>query len=232
MATQFDIRDANGNLLFSIESTGAAVAEPRSTIADLNKAVESAFAECTKYYNAIEVMSIEAGFGDKVGAVAKSLGQKIVAFFKKIIEFCSYVSANVKTKNVMITRFNRAIHETAKKALSTYGSMKEDGELAAESKEMMTAVATARKILNTLIKQDKLSQSEAGQKFAWTNDIWGGSQLNSALSQFGGNGIPDNKMLTALLERMSNEMENFQKTQASEKNNKSSAPAETASQVK
>ena len=76
-----------GGCEISFESTSPVQkSQPVSALADLEKAIESSYADCVKYMDALEVMSSEAGFGEQVGKIATTVKTKVIEFLKKVIE--------------------------------------------------------------------------------------------------------------------------------------------------
>ena len=148
-----------GGCEISFESTTPVQkVQPVSTLANLEKAIESSYADCVKYMDALEVMSSEAGFGEQVGKIAATVKTKVVEFLKKVIEFCQYIGTKVVASIVArksayatdIKALNDAIHNRAKEDLKNINS--QDENLQKEAKDNMSAVGKARTFLNDCIK--------------------------------------------------------------------------------
>ena len=149
-----------GGCEISFESTSPVQksTQPVSVLADLEKAVESSYADCVKYMDALEVMSSEAGFGEQVGKIATTVKTKVIEFLKKVIEFCQYIGTKVITGIVArkspyatdIKALNDAIHNRAKEDLKNINS--QDENLQQEAKNNMASVGKARTFLNDCIK--------------------------------------------------------------------------------
>ena len=83
----YTLRDPNGNVLLAVESSPVVTeADMTADLDKVAKACESAFDEVTKYQDAVAVMSSE-GFGDQVKIVAEKVKNKLIEWFKKIIDF-------------------------------------------------------------------------------------------------------------------------------------------------
>ena len=124
-----------GGCEISFESTSPVQkSQPVSALADLEKAIESSYADCVKYTDALEVMSSEAGFGEQVGKIATTVKTKVIEFLKKVIEFCQYIGTKVVTSIVArkstyatdIKALNDAIHNRAKEDLKIINSQDEN----------------------------------------------------------------------------------------------------------
>ena len=149
-----------GGCEISFESTSPVQksVQPVSVLADLEKAVESSYADCVKYMDALEVMSSEAGFGEQVGKIATTVKTKVIEFLKKVIEFCQYIGTKVLTSIVArkssyatdIKALNDAIHNRAKEDLKNINS--QDENLQQEAKNNMASIGKARTFLNDCIK--------------------------------------------------------------------------------
>lgn len=151
-----------GGCEISFESTSPVQkSQPVSAIgrlADLEKAVESSYADCVKYMDALEVMSSEAGFGEQVGKIATTVKTKVIEFLKKVIEFCQYIGTKVVAGIVArkssyatdIKALNDAIHNRAKEDLKNINS--QDENLQQEAKNNMASIGKARTFLNDCIK--------------------------------------------------------------------------------
>lgn len=148
-----------GGCEISFESTTPVQkVQPASTLVDLEKAIESSYADCVKYMDALEVMSSEAGFGEQVGKIATTVKTKVVEFLKKVMEFCQYIGTKVVASIVAkksayatdIKSLNDAIHNRAKEDLKNINS--QDENLQKEAKDNMAAVGKARAFLNDCIK--------------------------------------------------------------------------------
>lgn len=149
-----------GGCEISFESTSPVQksAQPVSVLADLEKAVESSYADCVKYMDALEVMSSEAGFGEQVGKIATTVKTKVIEFLNKVIEFCQYIGTKVVAGIVArkssyatdIKALNDAIHNRAKEDLKNINS--QDENLQQEAKNNMVSIGKARTFLNDCIK--------------------------------------------------------------------------------
>lgn len=148
-----------GGCEISFESTSPVQkSQPVSVLADLEKAVESSYADCVKYMDALEVMSSEAGFGEQVGKIATTVKTKVIEFLNKVIEFCQYIGTKVVAGIVArkssyatdIKALNDAIHNRAKEDLKNINS--QDENLQQEAKNNMASIGKARTFLNDCIK--------------------------------------------------------------------------------
>lgn len=148
-----------GGCEISFESTTPVQkVQPASTLVDLEKAIESSYADCVRYMDALEVMSSEAEFGEQVGKIATTVKTKVVEFLKKVMEFCQYIGTKVVASIVAkksayatdIKSLNDAIHNRAKEDLKNINS--QDENLQKEAKDNMAAVGKARSFLNDCIK--------------------------------------------------------------------------------
>lgn len=210
MAT-FAIRDNTGRLLFSVESDTPVASA--NALYDMDKSIESAFAEATKYCNAVEVMSVEAGFGDNVKAVAIKVKDKLVAFFKKIVEFCQYLITNLSTKNQQIKNLSKNIYEKSKEALKNLNSA--DEEQLKEYKETMAATSAGRKALMLMIKQEKAAA--ANPDYVW-GKVWTSTDVERNLVyQFALQGAPNRGAIEGILKNMEADMEKFNEANAAKK---------------
>jgi hypothetical protein len=84
----FNIYNPDGSKAFSIESTDAIRSEESTELSleSLYESVESSYTECTKYINAVEVMSAE-GFGENAKAVVDKVVKNIKEFLSKVCNF-------------------------------------------------------------------------------------------------------------------------------------------------
>ena len=99
----YTLRDPNGNVLLSVESTPVVTeADMKADLDKAAKACESAFDEVTKYQDAVAVMSSE-GFGEQAKAVASKVWEKIKEFFKWLKEWCKKIFGFIKTRITKIS---------------------------------------------------------------------------------------------------------------------------------
>jgi hypothetical protein len=99
----YTLRDPNGNVLLSVESTPVVTeADMKADLDKAAKACESAFDEVTKYQDAMAVMSSE-GFGEQAKVVASKVWEKIREFFKWLKEWCKKIFGFIKTRIAKIS---------------------------------------------------------------------------------------------------------------------------------
>ncbi len=88
----FNIYNPDGSKAFSIENTDAIRSEESNELSleSLYESAENSYAECTKYINAVEVMSAE-GFGENAKAVISKVIKNIKEFLLKVCNFIGNV---------------------------------------------------------------------------------------------------------------------------------------------
>lgn len=117
----YTLRDPNGNVLLSVESTPVVTeADMKADLDKAAKACESAFDEVTKYQDAMAVMSSE-GFGEQAKVVASKVWEKIKELLKRIIEFIKeiFVRGGAKIKATKLLKRVEAMDDSEIDTFST-----------------------------------------------------------------------------------------------------------------
>jgi len=93
MSNTITIKDPNGNIVCSVESVtpvnenNISLESVLASIDNSTKSCENSYAECIKYINALEVMSVESSFGDKIKKVSEKIAEFLKKMFDKIVEY-------------------------------------------------------------------------------------------------------------------------------------------------
>ena len=93
MSNTITIKDPNGNIVCSVESVtpinenNISLESVLASIDDSTRSCENSYANCIKYINALEVMSVESSFGDKIKKVSEKIAEFLKKMFDKIVEY-------------------------------------------------------------------------------------------------------------------------------------------------
>ena len=159
------LKDPNGNVLVSLESTPVTptVESMTTDLVEATKAVESAFDETEKYSNAMVVMSSE-GFGEQAKAIAANVMNKIKEFFKRLLEwlkkFKNFISEKVfkiKLGRVKDSSKKQKMDQVAKNIDNLSDKLEKDSQV-------VIATIDGKPVEAIVVEPEKLEKAKVAQK--------------------------------------------------------------------
>ena len=220
MSNTITIKDPNGNIVCSVESVtpmnenNISLESVLASIDNSTKSCENSYAECIKYINALEVMSVESSFGDKIKKVSEKIAEflkkmfdKIVEYLKKFYEFILSIIDKVSNffksiKRKKITNDQKKLLEDVKNDLRNITDDKLDelskGNISGESFRSIEANGefSKQRFQNTQMAEQHSQALPSGKGAYHLVNLANGGKVNK-LSAIFANFIIENKLAIA-----------------------------------
>ena len=220
MSNTITIKDPNGNIVCSVESVtpmnenNISLESVLASIDNSTKSCENSYAECIKYINALEVMSVESSFGDKIKKVSEKIAEflkkmfdKIVEYLKKFYEFILSIIDKVSNffksiKRKKITNDQKKLLEDVKNNIRNITDDKLDelskGNISGESFRSIEANGefSKQRFQNTQMAEQRSQALPSGKGAYYLVNLANGGKVNK-LSAIFANFIIENKLAIA-----------------------------------